>query len=154
MTFRSRCMAVLSLALALAGCQTDESWEVPTGVARGTFEQDVYPVLIRDCGFHTCHGGENRFFRIWGPGRVRLGNVGALDELLETELEQSYRRSISFIDRRDPSRSLLLRKPLAVEAGGAGHLGIDKFGRNVYRTQDSPGYLTLSRWVYGVMRPK
>jgi hypothetical protein len=51
------------------------------------------------------------------------------------------------IDKADPASSLLLRKPLAVEAGGAGHLGVDKYGRNVYRTAQDTGYLVLARWV-------
>lgn len=117
------------------------------------FESEVYPILLRDCGFHTCHGSSDRFFRVWGPGRARLGDVPALSDKTKQEVEASYQRAISFIDERDPGRSLLLKKPLAVAAGGAGHLGIDKFGRNLYRTTDSPGYLTLSRWVYSVKKP-
>ena len=118
------------------------------------FEDEVYPVLIRDCAFSTCHGAEERFFRIWGPGRVRLDPLSttAFTAATQEELDNSYQRATSMIDAKQPSRSLLLRKPLATAAGGAGHLGADQFGRNVYRSVDDEGYLVLSRWVYGVVR--
>jgi hypothetical protein len=136
-------------ALAFAACQTDEAWEVPMADS-SFFEKNVYPVLLRDCAFHTCHGSTDRFFRVWGPGRVRIGDLSAFAEKTPLEVNTSFQRAISLIDSDDPRRSLLLRKPLATEAGGAGHLGADKFGRNVYRTIDSPGYVTLSRWVFSV----
>jgi hypothetical protein len=144
--------ASICLALwGLAGCAEEESWEVPM-IDENMFENEVYPVLLRDCGFHACHGSEERFFRIWGPGRVRMGDHFAFDEADDDEVAATYQRAVSFIDSIDAKRSLLLKKPLAVEAGGAGHLGVDKFGRNLYRTTDSPGYLTLARWVYSVKR--
>ena len=144
--------ASFCLALSgLAGCAEEEAWEVPT-IDSNRFENEVYPVLLRDCGFPTCHGSEERFFRVWGPGRVRMGNHFEFDDKDELEVNATFQRAVSFIDQHDPSRSLLLKKPLAVEAGGAGHLGVDKFGRNLYRTTDSPGYLTLARWVYSIKR--
>jgi hypothetical protein len=42
----------------------------------------------------------------------------------------------------------LLQKPLAIAAGGSGHLGVDKYGRDVYRTAQDSGYVVLARWVY------
>ena len=54
------------------------------------------------------------------------------------------------IDSRRPGRSPLLRKPLTVTAGGAGHVGTDRYGRDVYRTTNDPGYLVLARWVFSV----
>jgi len=142
------------LCLAGIGCagSQDDTWEVPGSINPGEFERDVLPVLLRDCGFHACHGSSERFFRVWGPGRVRLDARAAFDPVAPTALEvrASYERALSFIDRNDPKRSLLLRKGLAPEAGGAGHLGADKFGRNVYRTIDSAGYITLSRWVLSI----
>jgi hypothetical protein len=61
--------------------------------------------------------------------------------------------AIGFVDINDPANSLLLRKGLDMQAGGTGHLGLDKYGRNVYRSASSPGYLALSKWVYS-LRPK
>jgi hypothetical protein len=47
----------------------------------------------------------------------------------------------------------LLRKPLAVASGGAGHLGVDRYGRDIYRTAEDSGYLALARWVYTSTTP-
>ncbi|MEY4581043.1 MAG: hypothetical protein RL701_5746 [Pseudomonadota bacterium] len=161
-TKRSTSTGLASLVvgvLAAVGCaETDETWQVPM-VEYALFKDDVYPVLLRDCGFHGCHGSGDRYFRVWGPGRVRLAVKGqrdessAFDPVTDLEINSSYQSAIGFVDARDARRSLLLRKPLATEAGGAGHLGVDKYGRNVYRTPDSPGYLELSKWVFSVMPP-
>jgi hypothetical protein len=116
------------------------------------FQREVYPVLLRDCGFPACHGASERFFRVWGPGRVRLpremGLPGAFDQSTLDEQSATHSLSLAMIDSDRPERSLLLRKPLAVEAGGAGHFGVDKYGRDVYRTAQDSGYLALARWVF------
>ena len=49
--------------------------------------------------------------------------------------------------------SSLLRKPLAIAAGGSGHEGTDTFGRNVYQTIDDPSFQVLARWVTMVSVP-
>jgi hypothetical protein len=155
--------SMLLLGCLLGACGSDDSagWS-PPNANTADFRNDVYPILLRDCAFHTCHGSEQRFFRVWGPGRARLGGRSAFDcpsgdEMVASlgcrsidEIETTFDNARSFIDLKDPRRSLILRKPLATEAGGMGHLGVDKFGRNLYRTTDSPGYLTLSRWVYSI----
>ncbi len=129
-----------------------------------TFRRQVYPVLLRDCGFPECHGAPDRFFKVWGPGRTRLpkkdinGNVIVdefgqpvpldpfdLPDILEQDL--SIAMAQSMIEDRNPAESLLLRKPLSVEAGGAGHRGVDAYGRDVYRTTQDNGYVVLARWV-------
>jgi hypothetical protein len=144
---------VLTLAAAAASCAAEPGWQAAS-ISAGEFEDEVYPVLLRDCAFSTCHGAEERYFRIWGPGRVRLDplSVTAFTAATADELTTSYQRTLSMVDAKDPSSSLLLRKPLATAAGGAGHLGADKLGRNVYRSVDDHGYLVLSRWVYSVVR--
>jgi hypothetical protein len=115
-----------------------------------TFRTEVMPVLLRDCGFHACHGSSARFFRVWGKGRVRL------DPLTPTyadpvrpndEYDYSIQSALSMVDFDNPTQSLLLRKPLAIEAGGSDHGGADKYGRNVYRTVNDKGYLSLTKWV-------
>jgi hypothetical protein len=161
---RSAASALLvGCALSACGSGDDTAGWAPPMVMRADFRNEVYPILLRDCAFHTCHGSEQRFFRVWGPGRVRMGGRSAFDCLPTDDMVmldgQMQCRSLDevdatmdsargFIDPQDPRRSLLLRKPLSTEAGGMGHLGVDKFGRNLYRTTDSPGYLALSSWVY------
>ncbi|MFI5306527.1 MAG: hypothetical protein ACHQ53_04190 [Polyangiales bacterium] len=145
-------MLALALALgcAVAGCsQNDAGWQKPS---RGfqQFQTQVLPVMLRDCAFSTCHGSPQRFLQVWGPGRVRLDPMTReFDNLTADEATRGYQLALSMIDPDDPSRSLLLRKPLAVEAGGAGHRGEDKFGRNLYRSVNDQGYLVIARWVLG-----
>ena len=131
------------------GCARDPGWDAPA-LNVSSFSDEVYPVLVRDCGFHTCHGSESRFFRVWGAGRTRLdpSRSSALDPATAAEINASYQRALSMVDATDRTRSLLLRKPLASAAGGAGHLGADRYGRNVYRSRDDQGYLILSRWIF------
>ena len=142
-------LAVL-IVVGCTGCAgSDPGWEKPQRDFK-QFQSDVYPVLLRDCAFSTCHGSPDRFFRIWGPGRTRLDPMTrAFDTLTGAEAANTFQLALSMIDSREPSRSPLLRKPLAVAAGGANHLGADSFGRNIYRTVNDPGYVTLSRFVLG-----
>ena len=115
------------------------------------FQDEVYPVLLRDCAFPACHGDSKRFFRIWGPGRVRLPGAMSTPEAFDlptiAELSATQSFALSMIDTRAPASSPLLRKPLAVEAGGAGHFGVDRYGRDIYRTKQDSGYLVLRSWV-------
>ena len=141
----------VAIALSLAGVACADTSGVATIATRPSaeFTVDVLPVLLRDCGFQACHGSQERFFRIYGPGRVRYDPLTEpLDHLTGFEQEFSFQFTKSMIDPFDPKESLLLRKPLAVEAGGAGHLGVDQYGRNVYRTPDDEGFVTIQRWVF------
>lgn len=143
--------------VAATGCAPKEPWALTTAASPSPlFVDKVYPVLLRDCAFFACHGSEERLFQVWGPKRRRLfeGDLSGDEERsrIAMELKQTYMLAISFVDINDPARSLLLRKGLDPQAGGTGHLGLDKFGRNVYRSGESPGYLALSEWVYS-LRP-
>lgn len=116
------------------------------------FGRDVYPLLLRDCAFSTCHGKDERFFRIVGPGRVRLDpSSKPEDPATLPELLMTYERARDMLatDARAQD-SLLLRKPLEASAGGQGHLGADDFGRNVYASQADPRYALLLRWAMSV----
>jgi hypothetical protein len=157
MLFRVRSSS-LSLALAcLCACGVDPA---PLRVAApdlNRFAEQAYPVLLRDCGFPACHGASDRFFRVYGPGRSRYMaamNADPGDPATMDEISQSYDRARSMIDARNPVRSLLLRKPLASAAGGAGHKGEDLLGRNVYANPNDPGYQALRSWVLGLPAPQ
>lgn len=138
------------VAFAFAACtDAGEGWQPPVHAFRDF--QLVVPILQRDCGFHTCHGAEERFYRIYGPGRARLDpETLAYDGLTGEEASASFTSALSMIDARHLEESLLLRKPLAVEAGGAEHGVVDRFGRNVYRTVDDEGYQAIERFVFSV----
>ena len=138
----------LALCSPLVGCKDDEP---APALADREFRdfQEVYPVLLRDCGFPACHGARERFFRVVGPGRVRLdGDSTAFDGATGDEASASYQSALTMLDAEHPERSLLLKKPLAIEQGGASHGGTDDFGRNVYRTVHDEGYLAISRFVF------
>jgi hypothetical protein len=143
------------LLLACAAC--GEAIDPPVVATRNfpSFRNDVYPVLLRDCATVECHGDAKRFFRVWGPGRVRLPLENmtlpeALDQPTGTEVSTTYSLALSMIDERDLARSPLLRKPLAVSAGGSGHMGVDNYGRDVYRTTSDEGYQAIARWVFSM----
>jgi hypothetical protein len=139
------------LLLALSGCGADTPELAIQTPDRMQFEAEVYPVLLRDCGFNACHGSGDRFFQVFGPGRARLvAGTPSVDPMTPLEVAHTYERARSMIDPADPARSLLLRKPLSTMAGGAGHEGVDELGRNVYQSKIEPGYLVLQRWVLGL----
>jgi hypothetical protein len=148
----------VGLCLAAVGCQDEEPWELAESTTSSpTWRNDAYPTLMRDCAFFACHGSTDRLFQIWGPKRHRLFD-GELDDVGERErigkeIQKTYDMAIGFVDINDPGNSLLLRKGLDAQAGGTGHLGLDKYGRNVYRSASSPGYVALSKWVFS-LRPK
>ena len=139
---------------ALCGCESDEWAGAPPTADRAMFESQVYPVLMRDCSFNnTCHGDPNRYFQVFGPGRQRIDP--ALDLDMDTmmtatplEIDTTYRRAVSMlITHGDIETAPLLVKPLEKSKGGAGHKGVDDFGRNVYPSKDVAGYQTLLQWA-------
>jgi len=148
MSLRASISLWFAVAGALAGCAADPGELTLASPDHMVFETEVYPVLLRDCGFHACHGSSQRFFQVFGPGRGRLlPGTQPLAEPTPEEIEHTYARALSMINAKHPDRSLLLIKPLASAAGGAGHQGVDSLGRNVYAVKTEPGYATLSAWV-------
>jgi hypothetical protein len=154
MRFFHRRPGVWPLPLLAALCVSCASVEGDAGLVapdRAVFDAKIWPILMRDCAFSECHGGEPRFFFVVGPGHVRLDPATRVtDAVTPAELQLSYDRARSMLDADDPNNSLLLRKPLEVAAGGSGHEGTDSFGRNVYRSVDDPHFQSLVRWVMGV----
>jgi len=141
---------VLVIAIGLFGCGSATTKLSVSDPDRAVFEMMVYPVLLRDCSFHICHGSSKRFFQVFGPGRDRLlATTQALDAATPEEIDFAYQRARSMIDVAAPAQSLLLRKPLSVSAGGTGHEGSDRLGRNVYESKLEAGYMTLEQWVLG-----
>lgn len=138
------------LAATIAACADLEGDFALATPDRAVFDARVWPILVRDCGFSACHGSEPRFFLVYGPGHERLDPaMRVAAEVTPLELQLSYDRARAMIDVDDPTRSLLLRKPLEVAAGGSGHEGTDPFGRDVYRSVGDPDYQVLVRWVLG-----
>jgi hypothetical protein len=134
-----------------AACTSAAEYSIPLPTPDGKlFVDEVYPLMLRDCAFSTCHGQENRFFHLYGPGRVRLDPMTTKpdDPMLLSEVSDSYDRARSMLTDADQlDHTLLLNKPLALNAGGQGHKGVDSFGRNVFASVTDPGYALLVRWA-------
>jgi hypothetical protein len=113
------------------------------------FEREVYPVLLRDCGFPACHGAPERFFQVLGPGRTRAStDVAPFDPALPEEVEHTYNRARSMLAYSSSVlEALLLRKPLSPAAGGAGHEGLDPWGQDIYLSPVDPGFQVLYAWA-------
>jgi len=92
--------------VALSACSDPERLAEPPAVDRVVFEAEVYPILLRDCGFPACHGDTDRFFRVHGPGRTRL-DTSTLPYAAPTdeELEATFDRARSMLSGGpDPMR--------------------------------------------------
>lgn len=134
--------------LAFSACSSDATHVALPRPDGEEFSQTVYPVLLRDCGTTACHGSSARFFRVLGPGRTRLAEKQApLDPATSQEILESYRRARAMLQPDASGRVVLLRKPLALDAGGATHGGRDAYGRNVYASRRDPNYRVLEHWV-------
>jgi hypothetical protein len=148
---------LLPAVALIVGCQRESSWSGEIAVADQTlFASEVYPVLLADCAFSQCHGANQRFFQVFGPGRTRLKDSAGADSL-PLEMQVSYARALSMLitdGSRPLSESLLLLKPLDSAAGGTGHGGVDVYGRNVYRSASDPNYLVLQRWALTAQVPQ
>ena len=140
------------IACALvAGCSAPVSDAEPPAPDRCAFERDVYPVLARDCGFPACHGDPDRFFQVFAPGRTRLDPAhGPFTPATVEEIDRTFDRARAMLAMSsEPAQSLLLRKPLEESSGGAAHMGVDAYGRNVYASPDAPGYQAIAAWARG-----
>jgi len=145
-----RAWVLLSALCAAGGCAAGEEYSGPLPSPDGArFVSEVYPVLLRDCGFVECHGKPERFFRVVGPGRARLDATTESDDpAVFAEVQLSYQRALSMLaTAADVEGSLLLRKPLEFGAGGQGHKGVDDLGRNVFASTSDPSYVLLRSWA-------
>jgi len=139
----------------LPGCASGKEWTGnPPAADYAAFEATVYPVLLRDCAFSECHGGEHRFFHVYGPGRERLDpTLEPTDPATADEIMLSYQRAVSMLATdADVTQSLFLTKPLEAGAGGQGHKGIDALGRNVYASASDASYQALRAWALSATR--
>lgn len=144
---------ILVCTLALTACAAEPAALTLSNPDQALFVEEVYPILLRDCAFHACHGSGDRFFQVYGPGRGRLSpTTQPFDDATAQELTFSYERARAMIDAAAPRDSLLLRKPLELQAGGAPHEGVDDLGRDVYQSMSERGYEVLARWVLGSER--
>ena len=141
--------AIVCLAIGVAACAPPpETPQLPTPDPVA-FSKTIYPILLSDCAFAGCHGDPLRFFRVHGPGRTRLASdTPPYAPATPDELALSYTRAASMlVSEEGIRRSPLLRKPLAVTAGGAGHEGDDPWGNAVYFGKKAPNWEALFFWA-------
>lgn len=133
-------------ALLCAGCfgTPEGSTRVPV-LDYEQFVSDVQPVFVVRCANPACHGRPERPFSIYGPEHYRADPLRTfLDEpLTDAEVLSNYESACAFsIGVRDPADCLLLRKPLALAAGGMGHLGGE-----VWDDRDDPEARVVEAWL-------
>ena len=133
----------VGVGVLVAGC--DAAAPVVPAPSRALFAREVYPILLRDCGFPACHGDPLRSFHVFGPGRLRLdAELELLDPPTDDELAISYERTRAMLLRpAGEDEALLVRKP----GPGGGHQGIDANRRNVYGAADDPALLAIAAWA-------
>jgi hypothetical protein len=150
------CAVVMVLVLC-SGCANEANVSAePPLPDRAVFDATVYPMLMRDCGFSECHGGEHRFFQVFGPGRNRLAGHPSDPDLGPRERQLTYDRTRSMLVAAGGGtifESPLLTKPLEIQAGGASHEGVDRFGRNLFQTVADARYVMLWQWATAVPQP-
>ena len=110
----------------------------------------VEPELLGSCAFSNCHGAKDRPMRLYAPAgnRIRKG-LPAQDGLGEDEHRANYDRVRAYAAATSAELPDLLRKPLQLEAGGAGHTGVDRYGKNVYPSKADLRWRMLEAWVQG-----
>ena len=151
--------------LLAVGCATGEEFSGPLPSPDGQqFVQAVYPLLLRDCAYVGCHGAKERFFQVYGPGRVRMPSsemsgagrveLDYADPATLDEIRHAYDRARSMLaSSARVEESLLLQKPLEPEAGGQGHKGVDDLGRNVFASKRDDGWRLLLDWAKSQGQP-
>jgi hypothetical protein len=150
------CAIVTGLLLCSACANEASVTAEPPLPDRAVFDTTVYPMLLRDCGFSECHGGEHRFFQVFGPGRNRLAGHPSDPDLGPRERQLTYDRARSMLVATGGGTILespLLTKPLEIQAGGASHEGVDRFGRNLFQTVADARFVMLWQWATAVPQP-
>jgi hypothetical protein len=97
------------------------------------FTDSVAPVFTaRGCDTIECHGGGIR-------GTFALSPAGDKDPAFDFE-QAGWQ-----VDGDDPAASPLLRKPLAITAGGDAHAGEAEGG--IFASTDDPDYQVILAWI-------
>ncbi len=150
-------LRALALALALAACAVEPG--PPRGLPEGdlgVFAAEAQPVLDRHCADPGCHGRPERPFAIYSPGRHRADPERRFlaEPLSEAELAANARTVAAFaleplLAGAPVDDCLVLRKPLALGAGGCGHEGGASF-----RGTDDRDYRALRSFLVTLRLPE
>lgn len=138
-------LAVVLAAHLSAGCDGPSMGGHPILVgALGEFTSDVEPRLEARCAQGGCHGRRERPFALYAPGAYRADPTRThLDEPLDaSEIAANAERVAAFASEGPIDDCAVLRKPLAVSAGGVWHGGGD-----VFRDTSDPTYVAMRAWL-------
>jgi hypothetical protein len=145
---------LLVTAATLVGCQaglTDDA-PLPKELDEAFFRCHVQPVLTKNCSMFACHGTPERYFRLYARNRLRYGIASESQRnsfLNQGERQLNYNAARAFIDLNVVDNSLLLKKPLELDAGGYYH-GATLLGTsNVFARIDDSEYKILVKWASG-----
>jgi len=132
----SRPVYAAAVAIALISCSSRED-------AGDVFRARVIPVLEANCASTSCHGvapdAESRGEHVdWSQFFLRVDAAGRIADV--EQAKTASKRVINTVE--SPAFSTLLRKPLAVESGGLGHLGGVSFG-----SPDDASYRAILEWI-------
>lgn len=141
-----RASALLAAGATFGACVDGPGESTPLPEADfELFVASAQPVLELRCGTPSCHGDAMRPFEVYAPHSHRLDPA---DDFLDTplteeELLRGFDEARAFLTDVDvPEDSLLLRKALHPDAGGAVHAG----GVQFLDATDS-GYQGIYEWV-------
>ena len=142
------------VGLAGAGCQAGLTDDAPLNkdLDEAYFRCNVQPILSKNCSMFACHGTPDRYFRLYARNRLRYGIADESKRnsfLNASERQLNYNAARAFIDLNVVDNSLLLKKPLELDAGGYYH-GATKLGTsNVFPHIDDSEYKILVKWASG-----
>ena len=115
------------------------------------FIDEVQPALAYGCASPSCHGSADRPLQLYAVHQHRLNpdDVWADAPLTNAELYLNFHRACGFLlDLERPADCELVRKPLAIAAGGQRHGGGDQFNDT-----DNPDYRAILDWISGIEAP-
>jgi len=109
------------------------------------YKERIQPEMAASCANPSCHGTPARPMELYAVRQHRFDpdQVYADTQLTELELWMNFQRICGFVVEVDaPADCEVLQKPLATEAGGAGHVGGAQ-----YDDTDHPAYQLLLEWL-------
>lgn len=145
-----RLLGLLILGLLAFPCAAPPPPTQLPALDRAYFEHEVEPQLLASCAYNTCHGAPLRPMRVYSLAGLRIDPALTSNQpLTAEEHEANFVRAAASAGATSSAQPDFLRKPLQLEAGGAGHGGVDRFGQNIYANQDDPRWKVLKAWVDG-----
>jgi hypothetical protein len=142
-------LSVVTAFVALRCAVSPPQTNVPA-LDQAYFEAKVEPELIASCAYSTCHGAPLRPMRVYSLAGLRIDpSLTSNQPLTPEEHFANFKRAQTVAAATSSTLPELLRKPLQIEQGGAGHGGVDRFGQNVYANKEAAGWKVLAAWVNG-----